>query len=75
VVSESVQFIDTHNKTNAEFHNEVNEALAHHDTNFEELNHNFSQVSNALQGVMTEAMRIAQSNLTPDREVNTFVAR
>jgi hypothetical protein len=59
-----------------EFRNEVNKALSCHDTNFEELNHNFGQVSNALQGVMIElqAMRISQSNRTLDKEVNPFTA-
>jgi hypothetical protein len=67
--------MDTRNKTHAEFCVEVNEALAQHDTNFNELNHNFSRVSDALQGVMAElqAMRITQSNRTLDREVNLFV--
>jgi hypothetical protein len=68
--------MDTHSKTNVEFRNEVNEALAYHDTNFEELNHNFSRVSTALQRAMAElqAMRIAQSNHTSDKEVNPFAA-
>ena len=67
--------MDTRSKTNAEFRIEVNEALTRHDTNFDELNHNFSQVSDALLGVMAElqAMRITSSNRTPNREVNPFV--
>jgi hypothetical protein len=66
--------MDTRSKTNMEFRNEVNEALARHDTNFEELNHNFGLVSTALQGVMAElqTMQNAQSNRTPDIEVNPF---
>jgi len=76
VISEPVRFTDTRSKTNVEFRNEVNKALSCHDTNFEELNHNFGQVSNALQGVMIElqAMRISQSNRTLDKEVNPFTA-
>ena len=72
----AVRFMDTHSKTNVEFRNEVNEALACHDTNFEELNHNFGRVSTALQRAMAEpqAMRIAQSNHTSDKEVNPFAA-
>jgi hypothetical protein len=68
--------MDTRSKTNMEFRNKVNEALARHDTNFEELNHNFGCVDTDLQGVMTElqAMRNAQSNRTLDREVNPFAA-
>jgi len=75
MVSELFRFMDTRSKTHAEFRVEVNEALAQHDTNFNELNHNFSRVSDTLQGVMAElqAMRIAQSNHTLDREVNLFV--
>jgi len=51
-------------------------ALVQHDTNFNELNHNFGRISDALQGVMAElqVMRIAQSNRTLDREVNPFTA-
>ncbi|KAL5775656.1 hypothetical protein ACOSP7_013213 [Xanthoceras sorbifolium] len=66
--------MDTRSKTNAEFRTEVNEALAHHDTNFDVLNNNFSRVSEALQGVMTElqALRIAQSNSAPEKEINSF---
>ena len=76
VVSEPFRFMDTRSETHAEFRVEVNEALARHDTNFDELNHNFSRVSDALQGVMVElqVMRIAQSNRTLDREVNPFAA-
>jgi hypothetical protein len=68
--------MDTRSKTHAEFRVEVNETIARHDTNFDELNHNFSRVSDALQGVMAElqAMRIAQSNRSLDREVNPFAA-
>ena len=82
--------MDTRSKTNAEHRTAVDEALARHDSNFEELNHNFSRVSDALQGVMAElqAMRISQANRapdqfqhtparfhrTPDREVNPFAA-
>ena len=68
--------MDTRSKTHAEFRVEVTEALARHYTNFDELNQNFGRVSDALQGVMAElqAMRIAQSRPTPDRDVNPFAA-
>ena len=77
VVLEPFRFMDTRSKTHAKFCVEVNEALARHDTNFDELNHNFSRVSDTLQGVMAklQAMRIAQSNRTLDKEVNPFAAR
>ena len=60
--------MDTRSKTHVEFRVEVSEAFARHDTNFDELNHNFSRVSDTLHGVMAELqpMRIAQSNHTPD---------
>ena len=76
MISEPIRFTDTRSKTNVEFRNEVNKALSRHDTNFEELNHNFGRVINALQGVMVElqAMRISQSNRTLDKEVNPFTA-
>lgn len=68
--------MDTRSKTNVEFRNKVNKALSHNDTNFEELKYNFGRVSYALQWVMVElqAMQIAQSNRTLDKEVNPFTA-
>nr|TKR79527.1 hypothetical protein D5086_0000271510 [Populus alba] len=76
MVSELSRFMDTRGKTHAEFRADVTEALARHDTNFDELNHNFGKVSDALQGVMAElqAMRIAHANHTLDRDVNPFAA-
>jgi len=76
VVSEPFRFMDTCSETHAEFHVKVNEDLARHNTNFDELNHNFSEVSDTVQGVMAklQAMRIAQSNHTLDKEVNPFGA-
>ncbi|KAL5739480.1 hypothetical protein ACOSQ2_028660 [Xanthoceras sorbifolium] len=66
------RFMDTRSKTHAEFRVKVTEALARHDTNFNELNQNFGRL---------QAMRLAQSNrtpdqfhCTPDREVNPFAA-
>ena len=46
MVSESVPTMDTRGKTNAKFRNEVNEILARHKTNFD-------QVHSALQAVLT----------------------
>jgi len=50
------------------------ETLGRHDANFDELNHNFNRVNDALQGVMAElqAMRIAHSHRSSEREVNPF---
>jgi hypothetical protein len=44
--------MDTRSETLAKFRVKVNEDLARHNTNFDELNHNFNQVSDAVQGVM-----------------------
>jgi uncharacterized protein YdcH (DUF465 family) len=46
--------MDTRGKTNAEFRAEITETLGRHDANFDELNHNFNRVNDALQGVMAE---------------------
>jgi uncharacterized protein YdcH (DUF465 family) len=66
--------MDTRGKTNAEFRAEITEALGRHDANFDELNQNFNRVNDALQGVMAElqAMRIAQTHHSSEREVNPF---
>jgi uncharacterized protein YdcH (DUF465 family) len=66
--------MDTRGKTNAEFRAEITETLGRHDANFDELNHNFNRVNDALQGVMAElqAMRIAHSHRSSEREVNPF---
>jgi hypothetical protein len=68
--------MDTRSKTHAEFRVEVTEALARHETNLDDLNHNFGRVSDALQGVMAElqAMKLAHSNRTLDKDVNPFAA-
>ena len=52
--------MDTRGKTNAEFRNEANEALARHESNFD-------QVNSALQTVLTElqAFRTIR-NLNPN---------
>jgi uncharacterized protein YdcH (DUF465 family) len=65
--------MDTRGKTNAEFRAEITEALEH-DANFDKLNQNFNRVNDALQGVMAElqAMRIAQTHRSSEREVNPF---
>jgi len=66
--------MDTRGKTNAEFRAKITETLGRHDANFDELNHNFNRVNDALQGVMAElqAMRITHSHRSSEREVNPF---
>nr|TKS04638.1 hypothetical protein D5086_0000141070 [Populus alba] len=66
--------MDTRGKTNAEFRAKITEALGRHDANFDELNQNFNRVNDALQGVMAElqAMRIAQTHRSSEKEVNPF---
>ena len=55
--------MDTRGKTNAEFHNDVNEILARHDTSFD-------QVNAVLQEVLTElqALRASHNQNTSPRE-------
>lgn len=59
--------MDTWGKTNAEFRNEVNEALARHESSF-------NQVNNTLQQVLMElqSMRISHSPRPMPQEINPF---
>ena len=43
--------MDTRGKTNAEFHNDVNEILARHDTSFDQVNAVLQEVLTKLQGL------------------------
>lgn len=63
LVSEPGPTMDTRGKTNAEFHNNVNEILARHDTSFD-------QVNVVLQEVLTElqALRASYSQNTSPRD-------
>lgn len=59
--------MDTRGKTNAEFRNEVNEALARHEMNFD-------QVNTTLQTVLTEiqALHATRNSHTCPPEVNSL---
>lgn len=59
--------MDTRDKTNAEFRNDVNEALARHESNFD-------QINAALQSVLTELQVLRVSHTTPATppEINPF---
>nr|TKR84798.1 hypothetical protein D5086_0000254370 [Populus alba] len=59
--------IDTRGKSNAEFRNEVNEALARHESNFD-------QVNGTLQTILTElqALRVSRSPRMNPLELNPF---
>lgn len=59
--------MDTRGKTNAEFRNDVNEALARHESNFD-------QINATLQIVLTEiqSLRISHITSTTQPEVNPF---
>ena len=59
--------MDTRGKTNAEFRNEVNEALARHESSFD-------QVNATLQAVLTElqALRVTRSANHSQPEINPF---
>lgn len=59
--------MDTRCKSNAEFHNDVNEILARHESNFD-------QVNVALQAVLTElqTLRASGSHNTSPSETNPF---
>ena len=59
--------MDTHDKSNAEFHNEVQKILARHESSFDHVN-------SMLQTVLTElqAMRTSQSSQNRHLDVNPF---
>ncbi|KAJ0051453.1 hypothetical protein Pint_03498 [Pistacia integerrima] len=59
--------MDTRRKTNAEFHNEVSETLAWHESSFD-------QVNAALQAVLTElqALRTSRTSNTSSFETNSL---
>jgi len=59
--------MDTRGKSNAEFHNEVNEALARHESSFD-------QVNSALQAVLIElqALRTSRNPNPNSPEINPF---
>ena len=59
--------MDTRGKSNAEFRNEVNEALARHESSFD-------QVNAALQAVLTElqAIRVSRGHDNNSSDVNPF---
>jgi hypothetical protein len=59
--------MDTHGKTNAEFRSDVNEILARHESNF-------NQVNAALQAVLTElqALRASRGQNNNSSETNPF---
>jgi hypothetical protein len=59
--------MDTRGKSNAEFHSEVNEALARHESNFD-------QVHDTLQTILTElqALRVSRSPRMNPPELNPF---
>ena len=46
--------MDTRGKTNAEFRNEVSEILTRHESSFDHLTNNITQINNTLQSVMAE---------------------
>jgi hypothetical protein len=60
--------MDTHGKSNAEFHNEVNEILVRHESSFD-------QVNATLQVVLIElqALRITRNLNTNSSKINPFV--
>ena len=64
----TVSTIDTHGKMNAEFRNEVNGALARHESSFD-------QINLALQEVLTElqTLRTSYNQNSNSSEINPFV--
>jgi hypothetical protein len=62
--------MDTRGKSNAEFRNEVNEALARHESSFD-------QVNSALQAVLTElqALRTIRNPNPNSPEINPFATK
>ena len=60
--------MDTRGKTNAEFRNEVNEALARHESSFD-------QINLALQVVLTklQTLRTSHNQNSNSLEINPFV--
>lgn len=62
----AVPTMDTCGKSNAEFHNDVNEILAQHESNFD-------QVNATLQRVLTELKALRTSSPSPSHpEMNPF---
>ena len=59
--------MDTHNKSNAEFCNDVNEALARHESNFDHINDSLHKVLTELQ-----ALRVSRPQPTIQPEINPF---
>ena len=59
--------MDTREKTNAEFCNEVNEALARHESSFDYVNATLQAVFSELQ-----ALRVTRSANHPQPEINPF---
>lgn len=66
--------METRGKTNAKFHNDVNEILARHESKFDQVSNQVDQVSHTLQQVLTElqAMRMIHSPRPVSHEVNPF---
>ncbi|KAL5807892.1 hypothetical protein ACOSQ3_028583 [Xanthoceras sorbifolium] len=46
--------METHNKSNTEFRNEVSEILTPYESSFKTLNHNYNQLHSTMQTVLTE---------------------
>lgn len=67
---------ETRGKTNAEFWNEVNEALSCHENNINQVSSRFDQVHNTLQQVLTElqSMCIPQGPQPLSHDVNPFAS-
>ncbi|KAH7513106.1 hypothetical protein FEM48_Zijuj12G0161300 [Ziziphus jujuba var. spinosa] len=66
--------MDTQGKTNVEFRNEVNEALARHETSIHQVNTQFDQVTATLQTVLSELQshRVSSKSPPQSREINPF---
>ncbi|KAH9648047.1 retrotrans gag domain-containing protein [Citrus sinensis] len=59
--------MDTRSKSNAEFRNDVNEALARHESNFDQINDSLHKVLTELQ-----ALRVSRPQPTIQPEINPF---
>ncbi|KAL5739171.1 hypothetical protein ACOSQ2_028351 [Xanthoceras sorbifolium] len=60
--------METRNKSNTEFRNEVSEILTPYESSFETLNHNYNQLHSTMQTVLTElqALRVNSSTHLPN---------
>ena len=67
--------METCNKSNIEFCNEVVEILTRHESSFDVLTNNYNQLSSTLQIVLTELQALCINPFAhlPNPEVNPFV--